>query len=121
LPGAAETSIRNPARIRTSQAVNLLRAETAHLANDCFRDLDGLGADDSYGDDPVVVVARAACCRRDLGLAICGTQPVREARPAFVLAEVRARRVQLHNRCAPGRRWLAQRGCAALKAGAGRR
>ena len=26
-------------------------AETAHLANDCFRDLDGLRAADSYGDD----------------------------------------------------------------------
>jgi hypothetical protein len=29
-------------------------AETAHLANDCFRDLDGLGPDDRIGDDRVV-------------------------------------------------------------------
>jgi hypothetical protein len=28
----------------------------AHLANDCFRDLDGLGADDSYGDISIVAI-----------------------------------------------------------------
>jgi hypothetical protein len=33
---------------------------SAHLENDCFRDLDGLGADDSYGDDPQVGSDRLA-------------------------------------------------------------
>jgi hypothetical protein len=37
-------------------------AETAHLANDCFRDLDGLGADDPYGD--IWILAHGAVTAR---------------------------------------------------------
>jgi hypothetical protein len=37
-------------RIFAGTLVHPERAETAHLANDCLRDLDGLGADDRYGN-----------------------------------------------------------------------
>jgi hypothetical protein len=48
---------------------HLLRAETAHLANECFRDLVGLGADDSFGDTAIAPVRCALAPCRTIGIA----------------------------------------------------
>jgi hypothetical protein len=53
------TCFRGPTSNRAASATLPDCADTAHLANDSFRDLDGLGADDSYGDAAIAPVLRA--------------------------------------------------------------
>jgi hypothetical protein len=73
-----------------------LCAASAHLANDCFRDLDGLGADDSYGDNPIVpirVLPAAGTCAmssRALGSLRCFPRPISVKRVPGALAEAAA-------------------------------
>jgi hypothetical protein len=67
-----------------------LRAETAHLADDRFRDLGDLSPDDSYGDNTIVRARRVSpdagfcfCDATDLRrtLEINGKQPSAPSRP----------------------------------------
>ena len=45
-----ETSFHSAALISVTLPGHLLRAESSHLAHDCFRHLDAVKADDAYGE-----------------------------------------------------------------------